>query len=187
MKINFDWHNYMSKNKDKTSQSLEGALDNEKKAKKSQLTHKSAFVDISDEVTDNFKYGDQGKVAESLNAAMGNEEYLAVQRDFMTVMSNSMSASDFQKMKEEGFDVSKMEPEQAVTILDKIKTVLALHCMVWTAQRCSQSYTEKGRKETEVARSIKGEIKRRETYPASNQFPKCFPPSGTHKEIHRGG
>lgn len=115
----------MSKNKDKTSQSLEGALDNEKKAKKSQLTHKSAFVDISDEVTDNFKYGDQGKVAESLNAAMGNEEYLAVQRDFMTVMSNSMSASDFQKMKEEGFDVSKMEPEQAVTILDKIKTVLA--------------------------------------------------------------
>ena len=54
--------------------------------------------------------------------------------------------------------------------------------MVWTAQRCSQSYTEKGRKETEVARSIKGEIKRRETYPASNQFPKCPPPSGIHRD-----
>ena len=49
------------------------------------------------------------------------------------------------------------------------------------------SYTEKrrGRKETEVARRIKGGIKRRETDPASNQFLKCSPPSGTHKEIHR--
>ena len=36
---------------------------------------------------------------------------------------------------------------------------------------------------TEVARRIKWGIKRRETDPASNQFPKCFPPSGTHKEI----
>ena len=35
---------------------------------------------------------------------------------------------------------------------------------VWIPQRCSQSYTEKrrGRKETEVARRIKGGIKRRE-------------------------
>ena len=30
---------------------------------------------------------------------------------------------------------------------------------------------------------LKGGIKRRETDPASNQFPKCSPPSGTHKEI----
>ena len=28
----------------------------------------------------------------------------------------------------------------------------------------------------------KGEIKRRETDPASNQFPKCSPLSGTHKD-----
>ena len=45
----------------------------------------------------------------------------------------------------------------------------------------------RGRKETEVARRIKGGIRRRETDPASNQFPKCSPPSGTHKEIHRVG
>ena len=55
---------------------------------------------------------------------------------------------------------------------------------VWTDQRCSWSYTEKrrGRKETEVARRIKGGIKKRETDPASNQFPKCSPPSGTHRD-----
>ena len=34
-----------------------------------------------------------------------------------------------------------------------------------------------------MARRIKGGIKRREIDPASNQFPKCSPPSGTHKEI----
>ena len=46
-------------------------------------------------------------------------------------------------------------------------------------------YTEKRRrrKESEVARRIKGRIKRRETDPASNQFPKCSPLSRTHKEI----
>ena len=33
----------------------------------------------------------------------------------------------------------------------------------------------RGRKETEVARRIKGGIKRREADPASNQFPKCSP------------
>ena len=50
-------------------------------------------------------------------------------------------------------------------------------------------FTEKkrGRKETEVARRIKGGIKRRETDPANNHLPKCFPQSGTHKEIHRVG
>ena len=51
-------------------------------------------------------------------------------------------------------------------------------------QRCSWNYTEKrrGRKETEVARRIKVGIKRRETDPASNQFPKCPPPSGIHRD-----
>ena len=32
-----------------------------------------------------------------------------------------------------------------------------------------------------MARRVKGRIKRRETDPASNQFPKCSPPSGTHR------
>ena len=49
--------------------------------------------------------------------------------------------------------------------------------------RATQNYMEKRRrrKETEVARRIKGGMKRRETDPASNQFPKCSPPSGTHR------
>jgi len=60
---------------------------------------------------------------------------------------------------------------------------------VWTPQRGSWSYTEKrrGRKGTEVARRIKEGIKRRETDPASNQFPKYSPQPGIHKEIHTVG
>ena len=59
-----------------------------------------------------------------------------------------------------------------------------MRSQVCTAQRRSWSYTEKrrGRKETEVARRIKGGIIRRETDPANNQFPRCSPPSGTHRD-----
>ena len=54
--------------------------------------------------------------------------------------------------------------------------------------RVIQRREEEGRqRETEVARRIKGGIKRRDTDPASNQFLKCSLPSGTHKEIHRVG
>ena len=36
-----------------------------------------------------------------------------------------------------------------------------------------------------MARKTKRGIKRRETDPASYEFPKCSPQSRTHKEIHR--
>ncbi len=124
MKINFDWHNFMSKKTDKTSQIIDSSFETGKKTKGANSVYSKTLVDISEKVTDDFKYGDQGRAAEKFTE-ISSQEDLAVQRDFMTVMSNSMSSSDFQKMKEEGFDVSEMEPDQVVTILDKIKTVLA--------------------------------------------------------------
>ena len=56
-------------------------------------------------------------------------------------------------------------------------------------QRGSQSYMKKrrGSWEIEVTRRIKRGMKRRETDPASNQFPKYSPPSRTVNEIHRVG
>ena len=52
-------------------------------------------------------------------------------------------------------------------------------------QRGSQSYMEKrrGRKEIQVTRR-RGGIKRGERNLASNQFPICFPQSGTLREVH---
>ena len=40
----------------------------------------------------------------------------------------------------------------------------------------------RGRKETEVARRIKGGFRRRDTDPASNQFPKCSPQPRTQRD-----
>ena len=125
MKINFDWQNFMAKNSANASKTIDDSQIVGKTSGRAESIHRKTFVDISEKVTDDFKYGDQGRAQNKLNEAIGSEDYIALQRDFMTVMSNSMSASDFQKMKEEGFDVSKMEPDQVVTILDKIKTVLA--------------------------------------------------------------
>jgi len=58
--------------------------------------------------------------------------------------------------------------------------------IVWNPQRGSWSYIEKRRvgKEIEVNRRRKRRIKRRQTDLGSNQFPKCSPQLGIHKEIY---
>ena len=52
---------------------------------------------------------------------------------------------------------------------------------VWTPQRCSWSYTEKrrGRKETEVARRIKGGVKRRQIQPVVSSLSVLHSPEHT--------
>lgn len=50
---------------------------------------------------------------------------ISVQQDYMTLMSHTMSEEDYAKLQEEGFDFRDMEPEEAVTIVDRIKAELA--------------------------------------------------------------
>ena len=59
---------------------------------------------------------------------------------------------------------------------------------VWTAQRCSRSYTEKrrGRKETEVARRIKRGIKRREIQPVIGSLRVLHSPEHTKRFTELG-
>ena len=68
---------------------------------------------------------------------------------------------------------------------------LKMKCLstVRDTQRGSQSYMEKRteRKEIEVTRRRIGGVEEGETNLACDQFPKCSPLSGTHKEIHRVG
>jgi len=63
----------------------------------------------------------------SLDDIMQNAEHMdaALLQDYRTVLSNTMSSEDYAKMEEEGFDFSGMDPETAVTIVDKIKAELA--------------------------------------------------------------
>ena len=46
-------------------------------------------------------------------------------KDYMTVMSHSLSDEDFNKLRENGFEPSKMEPSKMVTIVDEIKATVA--------------------------------------------------------------
>ena len=46
------------------------------------------------------------------------------QQDYMTLMSHTMSEKDYAKLQEEGFDFRSMDPEETVTIVDRIKAEL---------------------------------------------------------------
>lgn len=50
---------------------------------------------------------------------------VGIQQDYMTLMSNTMSEEDYARLQEEGFDFGSMDPEETVTIVDKIKAELA--------------------------------------------------------------
>ncbi|MDE6749992.1 MAG: hypothetical protein K2K21_13170 [Lachnospiraceae bacterium] len=84
----------------------------------------SAFaLDISGTVMDNTAYKGQGKTAEDVMQYAGQID-VATQRDYMTVMSNSMSTEDFSRMMKEGYHIGDMDVEEVVTIVDKIKSEL---------------------------------------------------------------
>lgn len=82
-------------------------------------------LDISGIVMDNTAYGDHGRTAEDVMQQANSQMDVGVQRDYMTVMSNSMSAKDYNKMMEDGFDPAEMDIDKVVTIVDHIKATMA--------------------------------------------------------------
>ncbi len=68
--------------------------------------------------------GEKGKSLIELQQEAADAD-VGVQQNFMTVMSHTLSEEDYAKMQEEGFDPGSMEPEEVVTIVDKIKAELA--------------------------------------------------------------
>ncbi len=81
-------------------------------------------LDISGMVMDNTAYGVQGRTKEDVmrDASVIDTDVL---RDYMTVMSNSMSEEDFARLQKEGCSPMNTEIEEVVTIVDKIKAELA--------------------------------------------------------------
>lgn len=49
---------------------------------------------------------------------------VGVSQDYMTVMAHTMSTEDYQELSKEGFHFEALDPEEAVTIVDKIKAEL---------------------------------------------------------------
>ncbi len=81
-------------------------------------------LDIAGMYTDVNAYGVHGRTTEDLKALASGID-VATARDYMTVMSNTMSGEDYKKAMEEGFDPADMDPEERETILDHIKAVMA--------------------------------------------------------------
>ena len=83
-------------------------------------------LDISGTVMDNNAYGGHGKTAEEVmqDAGLMTDADLAAQRNYMTVMSKTMSEEDYQKLKEQGFYPGDIDMEEVVSIVDSIKAAL---------------------------------------------------------------
>ncbi|MBD5488766.1 MAG: hypothetical protein HDR13_08215 [Lachnospiraceae bacterium] len=117
MKITFD-NNSTNQNVDKVATTTYRDTRTEK------TNHAGAYaLDISGTVMDNSAYKGQGKTAEDVMQDAGQID-VATQRDYMTVMSNTMSEKDFNRMMEDGYHVGDMDIEEVVTIVDKIKAEL---------------------------------------------------------------
>ncbi len=80
-------------------------------------------LDISGTVMDNNAYKGHGKTAEEVMQDAGLID-VATQRDYMTVMSNTMSKEDFDRLQRDGYHPGDMEIEEVVTIVDRIKAEL---------------------------------------------------------------
>ncbi len=65
----------------------------------------------------------KGKSLIELQTEASGADVDAVQ-DYMTLMSHTMSEEDYAKLQEEGFEFGSMDPEETVTIVDRIKAEL---------------------------------------------------------------
>lgn len=94
-------------------------------AKTSETDVKSGYtLDISGAVTDNSAYAGHGRTTEDIVCdAMTTEA--ALQSQYLTVMSNSVSEEDFAKLTEDGYKPCETDVETAVTVVDEIKATLA--------------------------------------------------------------
>lgn len=83
----------------------------------------SFALDISGTVMDNSAYAGHGRTAEEVMQEAGQQDITA-RRNYMAVMSNSMSDEDFAKLQRDGFHPGSTDIETVVTIVDHIKAAL---------------------------------------------------------------
>ncbi|MBD5544116.1 MAG: hypothetical protein HDR01_07750 [Lachnospiraceae bacterium] len=85
---------------------------------------KGFYLDISGTVMDNKAYGGQGKTTEDVMKEAANQD-ITNKRNYMAIMSNSMSGEDFSNLMKEGFHPGSVDVETIVTVVDQIKAKLA--------------------------------------------------------------
>ncbi len=80
-------------------------------------------LDISGTVMDNTAYGGHGRTAEDVSQEAEQQD-VVTRRNYMAIMSNTMSGEDFAKLQEEGVHPGNVEVETVVTIVDHIKAAI---------------------------------------------------------------
>lgn len=116
MKITFDQTN--------TNRNVDRATTAYRNTRMPETEHRCDYaLDISGTVMDNNAYKGHGKTAEEVMQDAGLID-VAAQRDYMTVMSNTMSEEDFSRLQKEGYHPGDMDIEEVVTIVDTIKAEL---------------------------------------------------------------
>ncbi len=100
---------------------------NRKAVQNKNVAENAGFMlDIGGMGPENAAYGMQSelKSAQELMAEVGSTD-AALQKDMMTVMSNTMSKEDYAEFAKNGYSMSDMSVEEQVTSLDKMKAKLA--------------------------------------------------------------
>ena len=95
-----------------------------------KITEKMGFsLDITGKVRENAAYGkEELKSAEDIMQMAGMTN-VSLQRDYMAVMSNSMTDEDFAELMKDGADPTKIPADKFVTNLDKIKICFLSQCI----------------------------------------------------------
>lgn len=88
-----------------------------------KVSQNNIALDISGIVMDNSAYAGHGRTAEEVMQEAEQTD-LTARRNYMAVMSNSMSDEDFARLQKEGFHPGSTEIETVVTIVDHIKAAL---------------------------------------------------------------
>lgn len=121
MKVDFGTQNVnQNVDKEKIAYSTPGQKDSARIAEQAA----GYTIDISGTVMDNAAYGkEELKSSKDIMQDAGQTD-IALQRDYMAVMSNSMSTEDFAKLQKDGYSPADTEIETQVTVVDEIKAAL---------------------------------------------------------------
>ena len=88
-----------------------------------KVSESNVALDISGTVMDNSAYFGHGRTAEEVMQEAEQQDITA-RRNYMAVMSNTMSDEDFARLQKEGFHPGSTDIETVVTIVDHIKAAL---------------------------------------------------------------
>lgn len=125
MNINFQTISGLDTKQDKLNTHMEAGYRPEYKPGGALAKGSAYAINLNSNILNNDAYNEQ--VGKSKEAFMDDASKINVtlEENYKVLMSNTMSPEDYAKAAEEGFNFNEMDPETAVTILDKIKTVLA--------------------------------------------------------------